>query len=206
MSPSSVPGSGFCPGEEVSAELHKAYADMGVKILTSTRVNKMEDTGSSVKVTVTGADGKEQVLEAEKALQAMSFTPNIEGYGLEKTGVELTERKAIAINGFMQTNVPHLYAIGDVTAKLMLAHVAEAMAIVAAEHIAGEETIELDFIMMPRATYCHPQVASFGYTEKEAQEAGFEINTAKFPLQANGKRLGLGDSTGFVKLISDKTR
>jgi dihydrolipoamide dehydrogenase len=104
----------------------------------------------------------------------------------------------------MRTNVPHIYAIGDVTAKLMLAHVAEVMGVVAAENIAGVESQTLDYIMMPRATYCQPQVASFGYTEEGAKEAGYEINVAKFPFQANGKALGLNEYGGFVKLISDK--
>ena len=190
--------------EEVSAELEKQYRRLGIKIMTKTRVDGIEDTGSGVRVTVTGADGKQQVLEADKCMQAIGFKPRTEGYGLENTGVKLTERGAVAINGKLQTNVPHIYAIGDVTAKLMLAHVAEAMGVIAAENIAGVETIELDFDMMPRATYCQPQVASFGYTEKQAREKGYDINVAKFPFQANGKAHGLGDTVGFVKLISDK--
>ncbi|GAB4521369.1 MAG: dihydrolipoyl dehydrogenase [Anaerolineae bacterium] len=191
--------------EEVSKELRKVYEKMGVKILTGTRVDSIEDTGNSVKVTVTSnKDGKQQVLEADKAMQAIGFAPRVEGFGLENTGVKLTDRGAIAINGHMQTNVPHIYAIGDVTAKLMLAHVAESMGVAAAEHMAGHQPREFDFIMMPRATYCQPQVASFGHTEKQAREAGYDINVAKFPFQANGKSLGLGESTGFVKLISDK--
>lgn len=190
--------------EEVSAELLKIYKGMGIKILTGTKVDRIEDTGTGVRVTVSDKDGKQQVLEADKCMQAIGFVPRTQGYGLENTGVELTERGAIAINGFLQTNIPHIYAIGDVTAKLMLAHVAETMGINAAEHIAGHHPPELDFIMMPRATYCQPQVASFGYTEKQAREAGYEINVAKFPFQANGKAQGLGDAVGFVKLISDK--
>ncbi|MYI40496.1 MAG: dihydrolipoyl dehydrogenase, partial [Chloroflexi bacterium] len=98
---------------------------------------------------------------------------------------------------------PHISAVGDVTAKLMLAHVAEVMGVAAAEHIAGEDSATLDFDMMPRATYCQPQVASFGYTEQQAKERGYQINVAKFPFQANGKARGLGDASGFVKLISD---
>lgn len=190
--------------EEVSAELAKQYKKLGIKILTSTKVENIEETASGVRVTVTGKDGQQQTLEAERVLQAIGFKPRTEGYGLENTGVKLTERGAIDINGKMQTSVPHIYAIGDVTAKLMLAHVAEAMGAIAAENIAGVETIELDFDMMPRATYCQPQVASFGYTEAEARERGYEINVAKFPFQANGKAHGLGDPVGFVKLISDK--
>ena len=155
-------------------------------------------------MTVTGGDGKQQTLEADRVLQSIGFKPRTEGYGLENTGVKLTERGAVEINGKMQTSVPHIYAIGDVTAKVMLAHVAEAMGVIAAENIAGAETIELDYDMMPRATYCQPQVASFGYTEKQARERGYDINVAKFPFQANGKASGLGDNTGFVKLIRDK--
>ncbi|MBK9746278.1 MAG: dihydrolipoyl dehydrogenase [Chloroflexi bacterium] len=190
--------------EEVSAELEKQYRRLGVKVMTKTRVDKIEDTGTGAKVTVTTADGKQQVLEADRVMQAIGFKPRTEGYGLEKTGVKLTDRGAVAINGKMQTNVPHIYAIGDVTAKLMLAHVAEAMGVIAAENIAGHPSIELDFDMMPRATYCQPQVASFGYTEKQAREKGFDVNVAKFPFQANGKAHGLGETAGFVKLISDK--
>jgi dihydrolipoamide dehydrogenase len=190
--------------EDVSAELEKQYKKLGVKVLTKTRVDKVEDTETGVKVTVTGPDGKQQVLEADKLMQAIGFKPRTEGYGLEKTGVKLTDRGAVEINAKMQTNVPHIYAIGDVTAKLMLAHVAEAMGVIAAEHIAGHPTIELEYVMMPRATYCQPQVASFGYTEKQAREQGYEINVAKFPFMANGKAHGLGETAGFVKLISDK--
>jgi dihydrolipoamide dehydrogenase len=190
--------------EEVANELTKVYTKMGVKIMTGTKVDKIEDTGSGVRVTITDKSGKQQVLEADRCMQAIGFVPRTQGYGLENTGVKLNERGAIDINGFMQTSVPHIYAIGDVTAKLMLAHVAETMAINAAEHIGGMTPHELDFVMMPRATYCNPQVASFGYTEKQAREAGFEINVAKFPFQPNGKAQGLGETTGFVKLISDK--
>jgi len=191
--------------EEVSRELEKAYKKLGVKILTSTGVEKVEDTGKNVKITVKGVkDGKVQTLEADKCLVAIGFKPRTEGYGLEKTGVKVGERGAIDINEYMQTNVPHIYAIGDVTAKLMLAHVAEAMGIVAAEHMTNHPTKPMEFIMMPRATYSQPQVASFGYTEKQARELGYEVNVAKFPFQANGKSLGLGETVGFVKLISDK--
>ncbi len=188
--------------EEISAELTKAYNKLGVKILTSTRIEKVEDTGERVRVTATAKDGKGITLEADKLLQAIGFKPRTSGYGLEKTGVKLTDKGAIDINDKMQTSVPHIYAIGDVTAKLMLAHVAEAMGVVAAENIAGADTVTLNFDMMPRATYCQPQVASFGYTEEQARAMGHTVKVAKFPFQANGKALGLGDSSGFVKIIS----
>lgn len=190
--------------EEISAELRKQYERSGIKVMTSTKVDKIEDTGKNVRVTVTPADGKQVTLEADKVLQAIGFQPRTQGYGLEKTGVKLTERGAVAINNKMQTNVSHIYAIGDVTMKLALAHVAEAMGIIAAEQIAGAPTIELEFDMLPRATYCQPQIASFGYSEKQAREKGYDINVAKFPFQANAKAHGIGDANGFVKLISDK--
>jgi dihydrolipoamide dehydrogenase len=176
--------------EEVSAELKKQYERLGVKVLLGTKVEKIEDTGKSVKVTVTTPDGKQQVLEADKVLQAIGFKPRTEGYGLEKTGVKVNDKGAVEINVKMQTNVPHIYAIGDVTAKLMLAHVSENMGIIAAENIAGAPTIELEFDMLPRATYCQPQIASFGYSEKQAREKGYDINVAKFPFQVNGKANG----------------
>ena len=125
-------------------------------------------------------------------LQAIGFAPNVTGYGLEETGVTVTERGAIAIDERGRTTVPHIFAIGDVTAKLMLAHAAEAMGVVAAETIAGAETMELDFAMIPRATFCQPQIASFGYTEKQAHERGYDIKVAQFPFTANGKAHGIG--------------
>ncbi|NUS07893.1 MAG: dihydrolipoyl dehydrogenase [Nonomuraea sp.] len=190
--------------EEVSAELAKRYKRLGIEVLTSTRVDGIEDTGASVKVTVT-RDGQTQVLEADKVMQAIGFQPRVDGYGLEKTGVQLTDRGAIAVDGRCRTNVPHIFAIGDVTAKLMLAHAAESMGIIAAETIGDAETMELDYVMIPRATYCQPQVASFGYTEAQARELGYDVKVAKFPFTANGKAHGLGDTAGFVKIISDNT-
>ena len=188
---------------EVSAELAKAFKKLGVKMLTGARVESIEATGDDVAVAVTKADGAQETLRAQRVMQAIGFAPRVTGYGLEKLGVALTEAGGIEINDSMQTTLPHIYAIGDVTAKLMLAHVAEVMGVVAAEHIAGVETVTLDFDMMPRATYCQPQVASFGYTEAQAKERGYSINVAKFPFQANGKARGLGAGAGFVKLISD---
>ncbi|MFA6958267.1 MAG: dihydrolipoyl dehydrogenase [Thermoanaerobaculia bacterium] len=190
--------------EEISAELAKHYRRAGIKALVSTRVDKIEDTGSGVRVHVTDLKtNSTAVIEAEKVMQAIGFKPRTEGYGLEKTGVKVNERGAIEIDAKMRTNVPHIYAIGDVTAKLMLAHVAESMGVIAAENIAGAPTIELDYVMMPRATYCRPQIASFGWTEKQAREKGFDVKVAKFNFIANGKALGLGEGIGFVKLISD---
>jgi dihydrolipoamide dehydrogenase len=189
--------------EEVSAELQRRYQRLGVEVLTSTKVESIDESGAKVKVTVSGKDGAQRVIEADKVLQAIGFVPNVEGYGLDKTGVQLTGRGAIAIDGRGRTNVPHIFAIGDVTAVLMLAHAAEAMGIVAAETITGAETMELDYVMIPKATFCQPQVASFGYTEKQAREKGFDVQVAKFPFTANGKAHGLGETAGFVKILRD---
>lgn len=190
--------------EEVSIEIEKQYKKLGVRFMTGTRVEGIEDTGSGVKVTVS-KDGQTQVLEAEKAMQAVGFKPRTEGYGLEKIpGLKLAEKGGIEIDERMATNVPGVWAIGDVTGKLMLAHVGSAQGVIAAENIAGVETTTLDYVMMPRCTYCQPQVASFGYTEQQARELGREIEVARFPFRINGKALGLNEPVGFVKLISDK--
>lgn len=187
---------------EVSAELLKRYKKMGVDVRVGTRVESIDESGPKVRVTVS-KNGAQEVLEADKVMQAIGFVPRVEGYGLENTGVKLTDRGAIDIDGRGRTSVPHIFAIGDVTAKLMLAHTAESMGIIAAETIAGAETMELDYVMIPRATFCQPQIASFGYTEAQAREKGYDVQVAKFPFTANGKAHGLADAGGFVKLISD---
>jgi dihydrolipoamide dehydrogenase len=189
---------------EVSKELARHYRKLGVTVMTSTRVESIDDSGDQVTVEVTDAKGDKKTLKADKVMQAIGFQPNIEGYGLDATGVATTERGAIDVDEYCRTNVPHIFAIGDVTAKLMLAHNAEAMGIVAVETIAGAETMPIDYRMVPRATYCQPQIASFGYTEEQAREAGYDVEVAKFPFTANGKSHGLGDARGFVKLLSDK--
>ena len=189
---------------DVSKELFKHYKKLGVKVMLSTKVESVEDTGSGVKVTVSpAAGGDQQVLEADRLLSAIGFAPRTDGYGLDAIGVELTDRGAIAIDEFCRTNVPNVYAIGDVTAKLMLAHVAEAMGIVAAETIAGAETMAIDYAFIPRATYCQPQIGSMGLSEQQAKDAGHEVKTATFPFSANGKAMGLGEPVGFVKVIAD---
>ncbi|MBW3086641.1 Dihydrolipoyl dehydrogenase [Austwickia sp. TVS 96-490-7B] len=189
---------------DVSKELAKHYKKLGVKVMTGTKVESVEDTGSGVRVTVSpAAGGDSTVLEAERMLTAFGFQPRTEGYGLENLGVQLTERGAIAVDDFCRTNVDGVYAIGDCTGKMMLAHVAEAMGIVAAETIAGAETMPVDYVNIPRATYCHPQIASMGLTEAQAKDAGHEVKTASFPFTANGKAQGLGEGVGFVKVVAD---
>lgn len=189
--------------EEAAAEVAKAFTKRGIKILTGHKVEAVETTESGARVTIS-AGGETKVLEAEQALVAIGFRPNSQGLGLEEIGVKVNERGFIEIDDRMATNVPGIWAIGDVTGKLMLAHVGSAMGIVCAENIAGHETVKLDYEMMPRATYCSPQVASFGLTEAQAKERGYAVKVGRFPFQANGKALGLGDYTGWVKLVVDE--
>ena len=188
--------------EEVSAELEKALKKRGIKTLTDHKVEAIESSESGVKVKVSSQQG-EKTLEAEQALVAIGFSPNSRDLGLEEVGVKLTERGFIEIDDCMATNLPGIWAIGDVTGKLMLAHVGSAQGIVCAENIAGVETVSIDYEMMPRATYCQPQVASFGLTEAQAKERGYEVKVGRFNFQANGKALGLGDYAGWVKIITD---
>jgi dihydrolipoamide dehydrogenase len=171
-------------------------------VKTGTKVESIEKLKSKVKVTVSGKDG-EEVIDAHQVLVAIGFRPNSAKLGLEDVGVKLGDRGEVLIDERMATNVPGIWAIGDLTAKLMLAHVGSAMGIICAENIANVETITLDYTMMPKATYAQPQVASFGLTEVQAVEAGYEVKIGRFNFQANGKALGLGDYAGWVKLITD---
>ena len=191
---------------EVSAEIAKAYKRLGVKLMLGHGVKSISEHDGGVSVTVAPAQGGDEVtLETERVLLSIGFAPRTEGYGLEQPGVALTDRAAIAVDDYLRTNVAGLYAIGDVTAKLMLAHTAEAQGVVAAETIAGVETMPVNYDMVPRATYCQPQIGSFGYTEAQAKEKGYDVKVAKFPFTANGKAWGLGDAVGFVKVVADAT-
>ena len=189
---------------DVSKEITKQYKKLGIPIHTSAKVETVTDNGSSATVTYTDKTGNRQSIDAERVMMSVGFAPRLEGFGLESTGVEVTGRGAIAIDDYMCTSVENIYAIGDVTAKLQLAHVAEAQGVVAAETIGGAETMPLgDYRMMPRATFCQPQVASFGLTEQQARDAGGDVLVSTFPFTANGKAHGLGEPVGFVKLIAD---
>jgi len=188
--------------EEVSAELRRAFQKRGIQSLTGHKVLSVETTDKGVLVKVSSEEG-EKTLEAEQALISIGFKPNTRDIGLESAGVALNERGFIKIDQRMATNVPGIWAIGDVTGELLLAHVGSAQGIICAENIAGAETITLDYRMMPRATYCQPQVASFGLTEAQAREQGYDIKVGRFNFIANGKALGLGDYAGWVKIICD---
>lgn len=188
--------------EEVSKELAKAFGRRKIRILTNTRVEKIERAEGVVLVHVTSGD-EADVIESEQALVAIGFQPNTDGLGFDTLGLKLTDRGAIEVDERMATSVSGIWAIGDVTGKLMLAHVASAMGIICAENIAGVETVTMDYEMMPRGIYSHPQVASFGLTEQQAQERGHEVKVGRFPFMANGKALGIGERDGWVKLVTD---
>ena len=185
---------------DVSAVMQKAYKKLKIKFKSKTTITNI-DRNAAEGVKVTFSDGTEQ--ESDFVMVAAGFVPNVENIGLDAAGVQLSDRGMLSIDKHMRTNVPNVYAVGDVTGELMLAHVATAMGVVASEIIGGHETVELDYRMMPRATYSVPQVASFGYTEEEAKAAGYEIKVGQFPFIANGRALGIGEKDGFVKIISD---
>jgi len=189
--------------EEAAAEVAKAYTKRGVKVLTGHKVESVEITKTGVRVSVSAAN-ETKTIQAEQALVAIGFKPNSRGLGLEDLDVRISERGFIEIDDRMATSLPGLWAVGDVTGKLMLAHVGTAQGIVCAENIAGVETVILDYEFMPRATYCQPQVASFGLTESQARERGYTVKLGRFPFQANGKALGLGDYAGWVKLVVEE--
>ena len=187
--------------EEISAELEKALEKQGINSMTSSKVDSVQVDGSTAKVTVSGEAGETEI-ECDKVLVAVGAQGNVEGIGLEELGVE-TERGFITIDDSMATNVPGVYAIGDVTGKLLLAHVASAQGVMAVETIAGLEPMKLDYDLMPKATYCRPQVASFGLTEAQATERGYTVKAGKFPLIASGKALALDETEGMIKLVVD---
>jgi dihydrolipoamide dehydrogenase len=192
---------------EVAAEVAKAYQKSGIKVMVSTRTEKVEQTEKGVKVTVKNLKTEQtETLEADKVLMAVGIQPNTDKAGLDKAGVTLDRRGMVEIDAVMRTNVPHIYAIGDCTGKLALAHVGSAQGIVAAETIAGVETVPIPaerYIMLPRCTFCSPQVASLGLTEAQAKEKGYTVKVGKFPFLPNGKAQALDAKAGFIKIIAD---
>lgn len=193
--------------EDISKELEKQLKKKGIDILTSAEVTSVDTSGNGVKAKVKTANG-EVVLEADVVLSAVGVSANIEGIGLEETGVK-TEKGKIAVDKYYQTNVPGIYAIGDCAPGQALAHVASKEGIICVENIGYNEKKynhqpePLDYGNVPGCTYCTPEVASVGFTEKQAKEAGYEIKVGKFPLSASGKAVGAGHTEGFVKVIFD---
>lgn len=187
--------------EEIARGLTSSYKKMGIKIETETRVDSVKKGADGVEVTISKG-GKSKTLSADVALVAVGFSGKTEGIGLENVGIAV-ERTFITTDEFGRTNVDGYYAIGDVTGPPLLAHVASAEGIVAVEHIAGLNPAPVDYQNIPSCTYCHPQVASVGMTEKAAREAGHEVKVGRFPFRALGKAIAVGDTNGFVKLVFD---
>ncbi|MBH10899.1 MAG: dihydrolipoyl dehydrogenase [Candidatus Marinimicrobia bacterium] len=188
--------------KDVSKEVAKNFKNVGIKVCTGAKVLKIDKLKTKVKVYFQKQSGKKQILEGSQALLAVGVTGNIENIGLKKLGV-ITEKGAILINEFNQTNISNIYAIGDVTGPPWLAHVASAQGYVAVDHAAGKDVKPLDYSNIPGCTYCQPQVGSLGFTETDAINAGIDIKVGKFSFEKNGKAMAMGSPTGFVKLIFD---
>ena len=187
--------------EDISKQLERSFKKSGVKIMTSAEVTSVDTSGKGVKATVKTSKG-EEILEADIVLSAVGIKTNIENIGLEDVGIA-TDRDKILVNDFYQTNIPGYYAIGDVTPGQALAHVASAEGILCVEKIAGMHVEVLDYGNIPGCTYCSPEIASVGLTEKQAKEKGLDIKVGKFPFSASGKAKAAGTPDGFVKVIFD---
>jgi dihydrolipoamide dehydrogenase len=187
--------------EDVSKQLERSFKKIGIKIMTSSEVTKIDTSGAGVKATVKTSKG-EEVLEADIILSAVGIKTNIENIGLEDVGIAV-DRDKILVNKFYETNIPGYYAIGDVTPGQALAHVASAEGILCVEKIAGHHVEALDYGNIPGCTYCSPEIASVGLTEKQAKEKGIEVKIGKFPFSASGKASAGGNKDGFVKVIFD---
>ena len=187
--------------EEISQQLEDALSKEGITFITGAKVTGSTPVDGGSKLTIESSQGVQEI-EAERILVAVGVQANSENLGLEGLGVA-TDKGFIQIDDHMSTNVPGVYAIGDVTGKLLLAHVASAQGVMAAETMAGLESQPLDYVAMPRATYCVPQVASFGLTEQQAREQGHEVRVGKFPFQASGKAIAMAETSGIAKLVVD---
>lgn len=185
--------------QEVSSQLERSFRGRGIECRTSTSVQSISVNGKLATLTLADQNGQDAI-ECDKVLVAVGVQGNLEEIGLEQLGID-TQHGFISIDDNMQTSVQGVYAIGDVTGKLLLAHVASAQGITAVETIAGLSPPALDYSLMPRAIYCNPQVASFGLTEEQARDLGYSIKIGRFPFSASGKAIALGDTDGMVKLV-----
>ena len=188
---------------EVSDFLEKALTKQGMTIMTSAGVEKLDVTAKGVSASIKGKDGKLSTSEFSHVIVAVGIVPNTENIGLEKLGVKTTKGH-IDTDPMCQTNVPGIYAIGDVTAPPWLAHKASHEGVIAVEAIAGNHPHAMDTLNIPGCTYCHPQIASVGLTEAKAKEAGFKVKVGKFPFIGNGKAIALGEAEGFIKTVFDE--
>ena len=186
---------------EVSKQLERSFKKQGMKIMTSSSVESVDTSGKGCVVTVKTKKGEEKI-ECDIVLSAVGIETNLEGIGLEDVGIA-TDKGKVLVNDFYQTNIPGYFAIGDITPGPALAHVASAEGIICVEKLAGQHVEALDYGNIPGCTYCTPEVASVGMTEKAAKEAGYEIRVGKFPFSASGKATAAGATEGFVKLIFD---
>ena len=196
---------GLVPREDsdISKELGRSFKKAGIQVLANTSVEKVDTSGKTCKVSYKDRkSGKEDTIECDLVLSATGISANIEGIGLEELGVKL-EKSMVQVNDFYETSVPGVYAIGDIIPGPALAHVASAEGIICVEKIAGLNPEALDYNNIPSCTYCSPEVASVGYTEQAAKEAGYEIKIGKFPFSASGKASASGTKEGFVKVIFD---
>jgi dihydrolipoamide dehydrogenase len=187
--------------EEVSKALAKTYKKAGINIMTSSEVTSVDTKGSGCKVTVKTKKGEEK-LDCDIVLSAVGVSTNLEGIGLEDVGVS-TDKGKVLVDDYYKTNVDGVYAIGDIVHGPALAHVASAEGIICVEKIAGQNVEPLDYKNIPGCTYCSPEIASVGYTEKQAKEAGYDLKVGKFPFSASGKASAAGAKDGFVKLVFD---
>ena len=187
--------------EEVSKQLERSFKKIGIDILTNSSVESVDTKGADCKVKIKTAKG-EQIIDAEIVLSAVGIQANLEGIGLEDVGIA-SDKGKILTNPYYQTNIPGYYAIGDCVGGQALAHVASAEGIICVEKIAGHNPEPLDYNNIPGCTYCQPEIASVGYTEKAAKEKGYEIKVGKFPFSASGKASAGGSKDGFVKVIFD---
>ena len=187
--------------EDISSQLERSFKALGMNILTGAAVTGVQTSPDGATVSVE-QDGAAQTIETGMVLVAVGVQPNVEDLGLEASGVEV-DRAGIVVDEFLTTSAPGVYAIGDVTGKMPLAHVASAQAVTAVEYIMGMEPQPMDYVNMPRTTYCNPQIASFGLTEAQAREQGHEVSVGVFNALANGKALAMGETEGMVKLVVD---
>jgi dihydrolipoamide dehydrogenase len=186
---------------DVSKQLEKSFKKAGVKIMTSSEVTSVDTSGAGCMVTIKTKKGEEKI-EADVVLSAVGVISNLENIGLEDVGI-IVEKGKIQVNDFYQTNMPGYYAIGDCVPGQALAHVASAEGITCVEKIAGQSPEAIDYNNIPGCTYCMPEVASVGYTEQAAIDAGYEVKIGKFPFSASGKASASGHKEGFVKLVFD---
>ena len=187
--------------EEISKLLKQAFDRQGIESMTASQVSGIETDGNGARVMVSTEAG-ESIIECDKVLVAVGAQGNTAGIGLEEVGVT-TDRGYVSIDDRMETTVPGIHAVGDVTGKTLLAHVASAQGVTAVEAMAEMDPPKLDYVQMPRAIYCKPQVASFGLTEAQAREQGIPVKVGRFPFSASGKALALGEPEGMIKLVVD---